>query len=300
VPEISKYNPDRTVLQGIAPGPLIAGAAAELASAGIEDPRLDAEVMLAAAFQNSRTAVICGLANIDAGARERYAAMIARRTRREPLAYILGHKEFYSLQFEVTPAVLIPRPETETVVTTALKFVSNRPAARVCDLGTGSGAIGLAIATNAPAAQLTLTDVSSDALAIAHHNAVRLALAYRTRFRLADCFDPIDKMGRLGRFDLIVSNPPYIREAEIAGLPAEIARYEPHVALSGGHDGLELYRRITVRLTEHLEARGSAIVEIGWDQSDAVVALMCSAGAASIKVVSDLAGLRRVVVAQFK
>src|SRR5207245_7089612 len=166
-------------------------AAAELASAGIDHPRLDAEMMLGAACQSSRTEVISGLANIDVGARERYAAMIARRRRREPVAYILGRKEFYSLEFEVTSAVLIPRRETETGVGSALELIRSRPELRVCDVGTGSGAIALAIAANGPAARLTATDISGEALAVAHCNAARFELADRVRFRLADCFEPI-------------------------------------------------------------------------------------------------------------
>ena len=279
---------------------LIAEAAAELASAGIENPRLDAETMLAAACHNSRAAVISGLAEINQIARQRYAVMIARRMRREPLAYILGHKEFYSLEFEVTPAVLIPRPETETVVRAALEFIQDRVHARVCDLGTGSGAIALAIAANAPAAQLTATDISAEALVIAYRNAARLKLASRVGFHLADCLEPIDGKGPLGRFDLIVSNPPYISNEQIAGLAPEICRYEPRAALAGGHDGLKLYRRIAPALTDHLENNGCAIVEIGAGQSTAVTEIMRNAGASTIKVIHDLAGIPRVLAVHFQ
>ncbi|MBV8453114.1 MAG: peptide chain release factor N(5)-glutamine methyltransferase [Deltaproteobacteria bacterium] len=300
MPERSNCYRSRLGAEGCPPRRLIAEGASELASAGIENPRLDAETMLAAVCHNSRAAVIAGLAEVNQNARERYAAMITRRMRREPLAYILGHKEFYSLEFEVTPAVLIPRPETETVVYAALEFIQDRIHARVCDLGTGSGAIALAIAANAPAAQLIATDISADALAIAHRNTVRLELTSRVRFRLADCFEPLDSMGPLGRFDFIVSNPPYISDDQMAGLAPEIRGYEPHAALAGGHGGLELYRRIAPALTDHLEQNGSAIMEIGADQSAAVTAIMRNAGASSIKVLFDLAGLPRVVVAHFE
>jgi release factor glutamine methyltransferase len=287
-------------LEGCPPRWLIAEGATQLASAGIEYPRFDAEIMLAAACHSSRAAVISGLAEINHIARERYAAMIERRTRREPLAYILGHKEFYSLEFEVAPAVLIPRPETETVVSVALEFIQNCANARVCDLGTGSGAIALAIAANAPAARLTATDVSAEALAIARRNAARLELDSRVHFRLADCFEPFDGRGPLGRFDLIVSNPPYICDDHIPDLAPEICGYEPRVALAGGHDGLELYRRIARALTDHLEQNGAAIVEIGSGHSAAVTETMRNAGATRIKVVRDLAGIPRVVVAHFQ
>jgi release factor glutamine methyltransferase len=297
---IPSQHSARAALEDCPPGQLIAEAAAELGAAGIENPRLDAEAMLAAACHSSRAAVISGLVKIDNVARERYPAMIARRMRREPLAYILGRKEFYSLEFEVTPAVLIPRPETEAVVSAALEFIKSHANARVLDLGTGSGAIALAIAANAPTAQLTATDISAEALIIARRNAARLALASRVRFRLADCFEPLDSMGALGRFDLIVSNPPYIRDDQIAGLAPEISHYEPHAALAGGHDGLELYRRIVPSLPFHLERNGAAIVEIGAEQSAPVTKLMRNAGAASVKIFQDLAGLPRVVIANFK
>lgn len=299
MPEISTHNSTGTNLQSSPHGLLIAGGTAELASAGIENPRLDAEMMLAAACQSSRPAVICGLAKIDRDARERYAAMIARRKRREPVAYILGHKEFYSLELEVTPAVLIPRPETETLVAGALNFIWNRPEARVCDIGTGSGAVALAIAANAEGAHLTATDVSSDALAIARRNAVRLKLTSRINFRKADCFDPTDKLGALGGFDLVVSNPPYIREDQIALLSPELSRFEPRIALTGGRDGLALYRGIAAGLAGHLEQGGCVIVEIGADQSDAVTEILRNAGVLSTRIMCDLAGLPRVVVAQF-
>jgi len=290
----------REALEGVSHERLIADAASELASAGIENPRLDAETMLAAACHRSRTAVICGLANVDGPARERYVAMIARRMQREPLAYILGHKEFYSLEFEVTPSVLIPRPETETVVDAALQFLRERATQRVCDIGTGSGAIALSIAANAPAAQVTATDISAEALAIARRNAVRFGFVSRVRFRLADCFEAMDGMGPLGRFDLIVSNPPYIPEDHIAGLAPEISRYEPRAALAAGHDGLELYRRLALALTDHLENGGCTIVEIGASQLKAVNEIMRSAGGVEIKVVPDFAGLPRVAVTHFK
>jgi release factor glutamine methyltransferase len=289
-PSLGDHSPSQLITEGVA----------QLASAGVENPRLDAETMLAAACRGSRAAVISGLVEIDKIARQRYAAMIVLRMRREPLAYVLGRKEFYSLEFEVTPAVLIPRPETETVVSAALELMQDRTNARVCDLGTGSGAIALAIAANAPAAQLTTTDISAEALAIARRNAARLGLASRVRFRLADCFEPLDGKGPLGRFDLIVSNPPYVSDNQIAGLAAEIRHYEPRIALAGGGDGLALYRRIAPDLPDHLEKHGSAIVEIGADQLEAVAGIMRSAGATAIKAVRDLAGVSRAVVAHFK
>jgi release factor glutamine methyltransferase len=300
VPEVINHQPSGVGnSEGHSHHRLIAEAASQLASAGIENPRLDAEMMLAAACQSSRTAVICGLAKINVRAHDRYAAMIARRRQREPLAYILGRKEFYSFEFEVTPAVLIPRPETETAVSVALEFLREAATARVCDLGTGSGSIALAIAANAPLAQITATDISAQALALARHNAAGFGLASRVRFRCADCLQPLDRLGPLGRFDLLVSNPPYIPENEIARLPPEISRYEPRPALAGGHDGLKFYRRIAAELRDHLEKGGSAIVEIDAHQVAAVKEIMRRAGGTRIKVVHDLAGLPRVIMAHF-
>jgi release factor glutamine methyltransferase len=300
VPDIFTSHHRRPSLEGYPARRLITEGSAQLASAGIENPRLDAEIMLAAACHSSRAAVISGLVEINHFARERYIAALGRRTRHEPLAYILRHKEFYSLEFEVAPAVLIPRPETETVVAAALKFLQNRANARICDLGTGSGAIALAIAANAPTVQLIATDISAEALAIARRNTARLGLASRVRFRVANCFEPLDSLEPLGRFDLIVSNPPYISDDQIASLAPEICHYEPRAALAGGRDGLEFYRRIALALTDHLEKSGAAIVEIGAGQSAAVSEIMRNASAARIDVVPDLAGLPRLVAAHFK
>jgi len=299
VPETSPHQA-RTIFERGRAGLLIAEATAQLASAGVESARLDAEAMLAAAANSTRAAVVCGSAKIDGPAREHYAAMIARRKQREPLAYILGRKEFYSLELEVTPDVLIPRPETETLVFAALDSLPQRSTVKVCDLGTGSGAIALAIAANAPNAQLTATEVSAAALAVAGRNAVRFIFSARVRFRRADCFEPMDGRGPLGRFDLIVSNPPYVQEDQIAELAPEISSYEPRVALAGGPDGLRLYRRIASRVTEHLERSASVIVEVGAHQFDAVSEILHGAGAKEIKLLRDLAGMPRVVTARFE
>src|SRR5579859_7953200 len=168
---------------------LIDAAAVELDRAGVANPRLDTELMLAAAAGRSRIDVMFGAAVIDAPARSRFVAMVDRRARREPLAYIIGRKEFYSLEFEVTPAVLIPRPETEIVVATALDLLAKRSRARVLDLGSGSGAIALAIAAHAPLVEVVASDVSTAALAVAQRNAARLGLTDRVALRHADCFD---------------------------------------------------------------------------------------------------------------
>src|ERR1700676_1558789 len=196
-------------------------ASRRLATAGIESARLDAEVLLAAAAGVTREAAISGSLDFSTETLNKFEATIARREMREPVAYIVGHKEFYSLDFEVNPAVLIPRPETEFVVSAALECIAEKANARVLDIGTGSGAIAIAIAVNAPSAQITAVDISADALALASRNARRHHVEDRVTFRRADCFDVRDTGPALGSFDVIVSNPPYLDDAEIAALEPE-------------------------------------------------------------------------------
>ncbi len=275
---------------------LLAMAIAQLRAAGIENPRLEAEVLLAKALQTSRVAVLAdGEQSISGAMRDRYAAMVRRRGAREPLAYIIGHKEFYSLDIEVTHDVLIPRPETEILVTTALEWFAERPASRVLDLGTGSGAIALAIAANASKASIIAVDCSADALEVARRNAIRLDLDMRVAFRRADRFEVLDRGERLSSFDLIVSNPPYIREAAIGALQPEVADWEPRIALAGGVDGLHFYRRIAEGLRNHLAPGGCVVVEIGDGQSDAVRSIFSSAGASKVDLIRDLSGIARII-----
>jgi release factor glutamine methyltransferase len=277
---------------------LIDAAVAQLDRGGVGTPRLDAEVMLAGASGHSRIDVMFGTAEIDVCVRSRFVAMVDRRARREPLAYIIGRKEFYSIEFEVTPAVLIPRPETEVVVTTALQFLAERPRARVLDLGTGSGAIALAIATNAIQATVVASDIAIAALAVAERNSDRQGLRDRLEFRHADCFDPLDGTGAFGRFDLIVSNPPYVRDGEIADLQPEIARWEPRAALAGGPDGLGFYRRLASGCAACLEAEGVVVFEIGAGQAEAVTQILSDCGLAPITTIPDLAGMPRAICAR--
>lgn len=274
---------------------LIETAAAALERVGVENPRLDAELMIAAATGRSRIEAIFGDLAVDVTARSRFAAMVARRRDREPLAYILGRKEFYSIAIEVSPAVLIPRPETEVIVAAALDLLKQRPTARVLDLCTGSGAIALAIATNAPHVIIVASDISVAALALARRNVERMGLSDRVSLRHADCFEPVDRMGPLGVFDLLVANPPYIREGEIADLQPEVARWEPRLALDGGSDGLGFYRRIASDLAAHLEAHGCALIEIDERQPAALPAIFAGSGAAIYSTIPDLSGKPRAV-----
>lgn len=276
---------------------LLDRAIALLDRAGVDSARLDAELLLARAAGVARTRVISGDLAVDDAVRREYAALLDRRAAHEPLAYILGRKEFYSLEFEVTPAVLIPRPETETVVAAALALLAGRSTARVLDLGTGSGAIALTLAANAPLASMVASDVSTQALAVARRNAVRLGLAPRVEFRRADCVTVLDGGAALGRFDLIVSNPPYIVDAEIAALQPEIARWEPRAALDGGPDGLVFHRRIAALLDDALAPDGRVIVEIGDGQAAAVSEIFAAAGFPVTTQCRDWAGGVRVLIA---
>ncbi len=273
----------------------IDAAVAALDRAGVESTRLEAELMLAEATGRSRAEILFADMTLNLITRERFAAMVERRRQREPLAYILGHKEFYSIDLEVTPAVLIPRPETEFVVGEALRIIAGQGESRVLDLCTGSGAIALAIAANAPRVKVVATDLSSAALQVARRNAERLSLSERVSFRQADCFDPVDGLGSLGRFDLIVSNPPYIRDGEIAALQPEIAQWEPRLALRGGGDGLAFYRRIANGLPTHLKSEGRLVVEIGTGQADAVTEIVRKSGIGTVVTIPDLSGVDRVV-----
>ncbi len=249
----------------------IAAASARLARAGVGSARLDAELLMAAALGVSRAAVdsggaeVTGAAQIDAAALERFERMVARREAREPLAYIVGRREFFSLEFAVRPGVLIPRPETETVVEAALDFLRGRPNATVLDIGTGSGAIAIAIAKNAPAARIVALDISKVSLEMAADNARRHRCGERITFLEGDCFAALDGDG--SPFDLIVSNPPYIAEAELATLAPEIRDFEPRIALEGGRDGMEFYRKIAHGLARWLRAGGEVILEVGAGQA---------------------------------
>jgi len=263
-----------------------------LAAAGIDTARLDAEVLLAHACDVSRAALIAGL-SIDGDAAGKFRAMISRRASREPLAYIIGRKEFFSLDFEVTPAVLIPRPETETLVEAALKFLATRREPRVLDIGTGSGAIAIAVAMNAPKARIIATDISKEALEVARLNAIRHGCDSRIQFIAADLFPDTDP-----RFDLIVSNPPYIADADLDALQPEIRRHEPRHALAAGIDGLDFYRRIAAESRSHLNSDGAVMVEIGAGQAIAVEALFRRAGFSNIDAVRDLARIERVIRAR--
>jgi release factor glutamine methyltransferase len=220
-----------------------------------------------------------------------YENLLQRRVGHEPLALIVERREFWSLSFAVSPATLIPRPDTETLVEAALaRFAGRSAPRRILDLGTGTGCLLLALLTEFPSAFGIGLDVAPDAVALAKANAARLGLADRTAFAATDWTDPI-----LGRFDLIVSNPPYIRAGDIAGLMPEVADHEPRRALDGGADGFDAYRAIVPKLAPHLEPHGAAVLELGVGQANYVASLARSAGLA-VSLRLDLAEISRAMV----
>ena len=251
---------------------------------------LAAEVLLAHVLNRSRAALITqGELPIEPALATRYRALVDLRVAGEPIAYLTGQREFWSLPLHVTPAVLIPRPETELLVERALALLPETQATgelRVADLGTGSGAVALALASERPAWRLTATDQSEAALTVARANAARLQLG-AIEFLVGDWFAPL--AGR--RFAAILSNPPYIAlgDAALAAL-----RHEPAAALSPGPSGLEALRQLIAQAPAHLEREGWLLLEHGADQADAVAAALVAAGYARVRCHCDLAGRDRV------
>jgi release factor glutamine methyltransferase len=273
---------------------LLADATGTLEGAGVESANLDAVLLLAAAVGVDRSKLLAGAYSLDDRSIARFHEFIGRRADREPLAYIICRKEFFSLEFEVNHQVLIPRPETELVVDAALRFLAQKPAAAVLDLATGCGAIAIAIAVNAPDARVMATDISTGAIAVARRNAARLGCGSRMEFGAGDCWEALLPCSHR-KFDLIVSNPPYVSEPEMARLEPEVARFEPARALLGGKDGVEFYRRIAQGIGSHLAAGGEIIVEVGTGQAAQVATLLGDGGGRVIEVIPDLAGHQRVV-----
>jgi release factor glutamine methyltransferase len=209
--------------------------------------------------------------------------MVARRENREPVSRILGEREFYGRRFVVTPDVLDPRPDTETLIDAALKLL--RPGARILDLGTGTGAIIITLLAQRPDCTGTATDISAAALAVARANAERIGVAGRLQLAQGNWFGAV-----AGTFDLIVSNPPYIPDRDIASLAPDVRRFDPGLALAGGADGLDPYRSIALGASGHLAANGMLIVEIGAGQADSVETIFSSAHFRPLARYADLGG----------
>lgn len=231
-------------------------------------------------------------APLSAGDQRAYAALVARRAQGEPIAYITGEREFYGRPFRVTPAVLIPRPETETLVDAALERIARDAAARVLDLGTGSGCVAIAIASERPRAKILALDRSREALAVARRNAVELRVG-NVAFLESDWFEALGRE----QFQMIVSNPPYVAEDD-PHLQEGDVRFEPRMALAGGADGLDCVRRIIRQALRFLAPGGWLVLEHGYDQAAPVRALFEAGGYGGIFSERDLAGIERVTGAQ--
>ena len=258
---------------------------------GIENPRLDAEVLLARALGVSRTQLVIELLRpLEPDELARFREMVKRRRAREPVAYILGEREFYGRTFRVDARVLIPRPDTETLVDVALaRTRAVSMCAQVLDLCTGSGCVAITLARERPTTEVLGTDASEGAIAVARDNAARLG-AYNASFMVADLFEGIE-----GRFDLITANPPYIPAADVPGLSPDIVKFEPELALVGGDDGLALARKIVEQAPAHLAKGGVLAMEVGAGQAVAVAELFQEAGFTGIERARDYARIERVV-----
>lgn len=273
---------------------LLKQAEATLAKAGVQSPAHDARALLAFHLGMPRSRLPLVLQD-QADNAEPYMALIARRAAREPLAHITGTRGFWSLDLKVTPAVLDPRPDTETLIECVLAQVKDKNAPmRLLDIGTGSGAIALALLTELPGATAIATDVSTEALAIATENALATGLGGRISFVQTNWTDGLN-----GPFDVVVSNPPYIPSADVAGLEPEVRLHEPHLALDGGPDGLAPYRHILAALPGLCSAGALVAFEMGFDQADALAALMHTAGLEGLTMQRDLGGNARVVFGRF-
>jgi release factor glutamine methyltransferase len=273
---------------------LAAQITARLAAAGIEGARSEAWLLLAAATGVERAALMAGSDTLSAAQEKRLNALVRRRLAREPVAYLLGEKEFWSLRFEVDPAVLIPRPETEAVVEAVLAQLPDRQRSlRLLDLGVGSGCLLLALLSELPSATGLGVDDSAPALAIAQRNAGRLGLAARADFQHGRWGDDV-----AGPFDVIVSNPPYVAEGDWDGLQPEIRDFEPKAAVVAGPDGLAAYRALAPDCARLLAPSGLCALEIGFGQGDAVAALLAAQDLSVVERCRDLAGIERCMLAR--
>ena len=287
-------------------GEAVREAAARLRVSGSRSPRLDAELLLAAALGVERTGLLrAPERELTADEARRLEGYVARREAHEPVAYIRGRRAFRTLELEVSPAVLIPRPETETLVDVALEVLAAVPVRadgaaeyepRVLDVGTGSGCIALALAAEDPFVRVTAVDVDEAAADVARRNAARLGLGGRVEVLVSDLLAGLEPDAW---FDLVVSNPPYVPAGEYEALETNVRDYEPRLALHGGTDGLDVYRRLLPQAACALLPGGTLAVEVGAGESEAVAELFAATGMYEpARVRADLAGIPRVVWAR--
>ncbi len=276
---------------------LLREAEQALRGAGIDSAAWDAERLLRHVLQWDRAAVLTRSAEkVAPDAQARLRDLVARRARRIPLQQLVGTQAFWRHEFLVTPDVLVPRPETELLVETALARLRGSERPVLVDVGTGSGCIALSLALERPDAEVHATEISGAALAVARENARRLGAASRVAFHEGDLLTPVSALA--GRIALVLSNPPYVAEAERDALAPEVRDHEPALALFAGKDGLAVYRRLVPAAAAVLRPGGLLALEIGHGQADAVTRLCREAGLTVETVAADLQGIARVVVAR--
>jgi release factor glutamine methyltransferase len=273
---------------------VLAWATDDFRRRGNKSARLDAELLLGEALGFDRIKLIVEaerpLAEAELG---RYRELIKRRRNGEPIAYILGRREFFALPLRVDRRVLIPRPDTEVLVETALSGTRARHLyGRMLDLCTGSGCVAIAFAKERPTWRVTAVDLSPDAAALARENTLRAGVVHNLGVLEGDLFAPLPEAAE---FELITANPPYIPSGDIAGLEADVRDFEPHLALDGGADGLSIIRRLLEQAPRYLAPGGLIALEVGFDQAPAVAALFEAAGFVDVARSKDLAGVERVV-----
>jgi len=273
-------------------GDVLANAVRRLTAAGVAEPRADAEVLVAHVLGTTRTALVAGAGDpFPSGAAAAFAALVDRRVAREPVHYLVGEREFWSLPFAVDQRVLVPRPETETLVETALRIGAG--ARRILDVCTGSGAVGVVLARELRGARVWASDVEPDALAVARMNVVRHAP--RVGLVRADLLAGF----RVAALELVVANPPYVAEPRFPDIVPEVRDWEPRVALAAGADGLALLRRLVAEAPGVLVSGGWLVVEMGADHADAMRGIVAATGRYDgIEVVRDHAGVERVLAAR--
>lgn len=268
-----------------------------LVAAGVDAPRLDAELLLGHVLSCDRAQLHTRWSGaLPEAEAARYTALIRRRVAREPTAYLLGMRPFYDVTLEVTPAVLVPRPETEHLVEAALAWLQRRalPRPRIVDVGAGSGAIAIVLARHLPDAQVLAIDLSAEALQVARRNIARLGLAGRIALLQADLLAALD-----GAFDLIAANLPYVDQDELPTLMPEVSRYEPILALDGGPGGLTIVERLLAMLPERLAPGGLALLELDPRQMARATALALAAlPAATVGAIADYAGQARILTVE--
>lgn len=282
-----------TISQAIAEG------SRRLRAAAVDDELLTAGLLLRHVMDVDRTHLLTRPEEqIDETRFRRYLALIERRAAGEPAQYLTGHQEFYGLDFIVTPAVLIPRPETEFLIERVMKVVeeSQQPSPLIVDVGTGSGCIAVTLAVQLPSARLIATDASPAALDVARQNADRHGVRARIEFLEGDLLTPLAKTGLQGAVDVLASNPPYVADESRETLQREVRDWEPQAALFGGPGGLTFYRRLLADGSTYLKPGGSLVIEIGYGQLDSISDLIASASAwEPAAVTRDLQGIPRAL-----